>query len=393
MSKIRLSHSQREMYSLCARKYYYKYIKKMRPRAKGSALPFGSAFDDATDVLFKGETLQDAKDAFTDRWMPIEDNLDIKFSKSDFVEKILTEMDWKKLKSVVHLLNNSKPKQEYENGGTIEQLVKDFIKFWKSDFIRDLTPEEERFLHYAHVLCMLRKGHIMLDSFNNDIMPHVTKYHGSQVKISIKHPDGHEVMGYIDLLCEMAGYKLPSGRVLKENELVVVDVKSAGPTAWKKHDDMLKAPQLDTYLVSDQVQDLAIELNGEETNLMAYFVTSKTIRTNTEYHCKKCKNLKEGRHKTCNAVENGVRCEGEWEKSENHYVESKIVTTERNLDEARLVYSDFNCTLTGIQNNVFPRNRNSCNAFGGVCEYINICGKCFEDPEKEIEKWKEQYGE
>ena len=59
MKKIRLSNSQRSLYTLCGKKYFYKYIKKLRPRAKGSALFFGSAFDEASDVFFGGGNLED----------------------------------------------------------------------------------------------------------------------------------------------------------------------------------------------------------------------------------------------------------------------------------------------------------------------------------------------
>ena len=393
MKKLRLSHSQRELYSLCGRKYYYRYIKKMRPKAKGSALPFGIAFDEATEVLFKGGTLQESKDKFADMWLTTEDNLDVKFAKTDFVAGILDSTDVSKLELAADNLNHSKPKQEYSQHKNVKQLIKDLIKFRDNDYIRDLTDEEKYFLHYTNVLCMLKKGLMMLESFNSDILPHISKLHGTQVKISIKHPDGHEVMGYIDVLCEMEGYKLANGRVLKKGEVVVLDVKSAGTYSWKKHDNLDTAPQLDTYLVSEQVQDLAKELTGEETNLVGYAVTSKVPLKNSLQICKKCGNVKTGRHKTCDAEIDGERCNGEWDEQSTYSCQSKLVIGERNLEEAMLMFQDFEDTLVGIQAGSFPRDRNSCNAFNSVCDYYHVCNKVHKCKETAIDKWKKEYGE
>ena len=390
---LRLSHSQRELYALCPRKYYYRYVQKMRPKEKGSALFFGIAFDEATEVLSGGGTYAEAVDKFNELWLRQETNFNVKFAKSDFTSKILEKQDWNKLEAATASLNHSKPKAEYEENGDVKRLVSELVKFRDNNYIRDLTDEEEKFLHLANFYCMLRKGHLMIESFQKDILPHVTKIHGSQVPINLKHPDGHSVTGYIDLLCEMEGYELPNGRKLKAGELVVADVKSAGNFAWKKHDDIEKAPQLDTYLIAPEVQEKAKELSGVETNLVAYFVTSKIPQTESTSICKKCGAEKEGRHKTCNAEIDGERCHGEWKTESRFYCSSKIVVAERNLDEARMMLYDFDDTLAGIQAGVFPRNRNSCDAFGGVCDYINVCGKCFKEPEKAIEEWKEKHGE
>jgi len=397
MTKLRLSHSQRELYSLCARKYYYRYKKKLRPREKGSALFFGSAFDDATEQLFKGNSLQDAKEKFTSEWMAHEDNMNVKFSKTDYVDKILWQQDLDALEAFTGSLNNSKPKQEFGVDKNVKKLVKELIKLRDNSYVRDATPEELRFIHQALFLSMHRKGHLMLESFNEHIMPLVTKVISSQEKINLKHPDGHTVIGYIDLLCEMEGYVINRGkkneRKFKAGEIVVADVKSAGPMAWKKHDNLYKAPQLDTYLISDEVQEKAVASTGKETNLVAYFVTGKTILTDSLQNCKKCGKLKESRHKTCPEETEDGRCDGEWEGSETFYVESKVVVGERNMDEAMMMFNDFDDTLKAIQAEIYPRNRNSCDAFGSVCDYMDICGKCFGNPEAALDKWRSEKGE
>jgi hypothetical protein len=389
MSKLKLSNSQRDLYLACPKKYYYRYIKKMRPKAKGSALFFGGAFDHATEVLLENRNLQEARTAFTERWMAQESNTNCKFGKNDYVEKIMLDEDVARLQACVDNLNKSKPKDDYEQHGNVLKLVMDIKKMGENGYTRDLTREEELFLHFANVLSMNRKGLLMLESFAEHIMPHITQVVGTQVKIDISHPQGHSITGFIDLLCKMEGFKLPNGRVLTADDLVVADVKSAGAAYWAKLDDLTSSDQLDTYLVSDAVQSI------KPTNLIAYFATSKQISTHEESICKSCGNLKRSSHKTCNADIDGKRCNGEWDLRQKFYCESKIVIGERNVQEAELILNDLDDVLHGVLNEVFPRNRNSCEAYGSFCDYGSICGRC---PSKEIEdvkieEWKERFGE
>lgn len=389
MSKLKLSNSQRDLYLQCPKKYYFRYIRKMRPRAKGSALFFGGAFDHAVECLLEHRDLAKAKQAFTERWMAQESNTNCKFGKNDYVEKIMLDEDVARLQSCVDNLNKSKPKDDYFEHGDVLRLVKDLKKMGENGYTRDLTREEELFLHFANVLSMNRKAHLMLESFAEHILPHITQVVGTQVEISVPHPEGHSITGYIDLLCKMEGFKLPNGRILTADDLVVADVKSAGAAYWAKLDDLTNSDQLDLYLSSPQVQQI------KPTNLIAYFATSKQISTHEESICKSCGNLKRSSHKTCNADIDGKRCGGEWDLQQEFYCESKIVIGERNLQEAELVLNDLDDVLHGVLNGVFPRNRNSCEAYGGFCDYIAVCGRC---PSREVEdlkvkEWIEKKGE
>ncbi len=389
MTKLKLSNSQRDLYLQCGRKYYYRYIKKMRPRAKGSALFFGGAFDHATEVLLADRDLVQAKLAFTERWMAQESNLNCKFAKNDYVDKILKEEDTLRLKLCVDNLNHSKAKGDYSEHKDVLKLVQDIKKMGESSFMRELTNEEQQFLHFANLLCMNRKGHLMLESFYKNILPHLTQIVGTQVGIDMENPDGHKIIGFIDLIAKMTGYKLPSGRELTDNDILVLDVKSAGAAYWAKLDDLTMSDQLDSYLISPQVQNIA------PTNLIGYLAVSKQISTLEESFCKSCGNKKASSHKTCNADINGKRCGGEWDMKQEFYCDAKIVVGERNLDQAAAMIQDYDDILVGIQSQVFPRNRNSCTAYGAVCDFINICGKC---PSKEVEEikikqWIDEHGE
>lgn len=377
----------------------------MRERAKGSALPFGVAFDQASDVLFKDRNLQAAIQRFSEIWMSNEGNLDVKFSATDLDVRIYQPSDIAKLEAVAGNLNVSEAKKRYDRGYVTEDkdgnlvhptelpiilLIKDIKKMKDQSFMRDLTLEEEQFLHYANILCMNRKGHLMLESFYSNILPHITEVISTQFKIDVENGSGDTITGYIDLVCRMAGYKLPSGRILTDQDVVVADVKTAGVTFWAKLDDLSASDQLETYVCSPQIQSVY------PTNLISYMAVAKSISKDETYTCGKCGNVKASTHKKCNADIEGKRCNGEWIGNVRYFSEAKIVIGERNLQEAAKVYSDYDGVVTAIKNEIYYRNRDACNAYGSICPYKSVCDKAcssYEQEEQMIQDWIRQFGE
>lgn len=387
---MRVSNTQRSLYLQCPKRYQYRYKRKMREREKGSALFFGTAFDQASDLLFHERDLGKAKEKFTEMWMAHEDNTNCKFSKSDLDTRIYSVSDISKLRASAANLKASKAKQEFDQDGDVVKLIKEIKKLRDNGYVRDLTDEEEKFLHYAHILSLLRKGGLMLEAFHRDILPHITEVISTQMKVDIKNSEGDSIIGYIDLLCKMEGYQLPNGRILTKDDLVVADVKTAGPTFWAKLDNLSNSDQLDTYLASPQIQELG------ETSIICYMAAAKTISKNERSFCKSCGFEKSSRHTTCNNENSeGQRCGGEWDEQVEYYSDSKIVIGERDLGEASKVYEDYDGVVRAIKNDIFYRNRESCNAYGQVCPYYSICHKSLspEKEEKEIERWKREKGE
>lgn len=387
---MKISNTQRSLYLQCGRKYFYRYKKKMRPRAKGSALFFGSAFDQASDILLHQRDLQSAKDRFAELWMAHEQNLSCKFSKTDLDVRLYEQSDLAKLEAAAGNLNHSKAKGEFDNHGDVVILIKDIKKLKEQSFTRDLTDEEERFLHYATILSMLRKGYLMLESFYINILPKISRVISTQTKVDIQDGVGNEITGYIDLLCEMENFELPNGRILAAGDLVVADVKTASVTYWEKLDKIEESDQLDGYLCSPQVQSI------QATNLVSYMAISKQVSKNEKSFCKSCGHEKVSSHKKCNAEIDGKRCNGEWKEDVTYFCESKIVIAERNLQEASQIYVDYDHIVRAIQAEIFPRNRENCDAYGQICEYKDICGKCFssaDQEELELERWRREKGE
>jgi hypothetical protein len=367
---MRVSNSQRSLFLQCGKKYKYRYIHKLRPKEKGNALFFGSAFDAASDILINEKDLPKAKERFSELWMAHEQNLYCKFSKTDLELRLYEPPDIAK-------------------HGNVIDLIKDIKKMKDQSFTRDLTLEEERFLHYATVLSMLRKGYLMLESFQRNISPHITGVIGTQVQINAENGLGDSIIGYIDLLCNMSGYKLPNGRILTADDLVVADVKTAGVTYWAKLDDLNNSDQLDSYLIAPAVQSI------QATNLIAYFAVAKQVSKDEQSFCKSCANEKKSSHKTCNAEIDGKRCNGEWKEQVTYFCEAKMVVGERNVQDASQMYDDYNQVVAGVKAGIFIRNREACNAYGGVCEYAAICSKYLtpEQEDIELQEWKDKFGE
>lgn len=377
----------------------------MREKAKGSALPFGVAFDQSSDVLFKERNLQAAIQRFSEIWMSNEGNLDVKFSSTDLDVRIYQSSDIAKLEAAAGNLNVSESKKRYDRGYITEDkdgnpeppsdypvvlLIKDIKKMKDQSFMRDLTLEEEQFLHYANILCMNRKGHLMLESFHSNILPHITEVISTQFKIDVENGSGDTITGYIDLVCRMSGYKLPSGRLLTDEDVVVADVKTAGVTFWSKLDDLSSSDQLETYVCSPQIQSVY------PTNLISYMAVAKSISKEETYTCGKCGNVKASTHKKCNAEIDGKRCNGDWIGSVRYFSEAKIVIGERNLQEAAKVYSDYDGVVTAIKHEIYYRNRDACNSYGQICPYKSVCDKAcssYEQEEQMIQDWIRKHGE
>lgn len=362
----------------------------MREKAKGSALPVGIAFDNASDVLFLQRDLGLALEKFDNIWMGNENNLEVKFSKTDLDTRLYLASDISQLEAAAGNLNDSNAKKDFDKDGDVVKLVKEIKKFKENSYVRDLTELEERFLHYAHVLCMRRKGHLMLKSFHDNILPHITEVISTQMQVDISNSHGDTIIGYIDLVCKMAGYQLPNGRVLTDQDIVVADVKTAGAVYWSKLDNLKDSDQLQTYVCSPQIQEL------QATNLICYMAVSKVISKDEQQHCATCGHEKSSRHSTCNNEVDGVRCNGDWKGTVDYYSDSKIVIGECDLREASMVYEDYDQTVRAIKADIYIRNRESCNAYGAVCPYKHLCDRCYNSPEDEdraIHDWKIKYGE
>lgn len=225
---IKLSHSAKELYNRCPKAYYIHYMLHLRRKVMGSALPFGSAMDAGLEVLLKEKNPVQAKVEFINKWNNFEINKKMVVGKDATLRYFKADMD--------------------------EKL-----------FTKDETPTNHESL--------MRKGLMFLDAYNEQIIPKIKKVIGTQIPITIKNPDGDEIVGFIDLKCEWE-----DGRVL------ILDNKTASANSYREHypDNILetdKAAQVVTYGLGDKEHDAIgyIVINKEIRKIKEPKVQIKTI--------------------------------------------------------------------------------------------------------------------
>ena len=64
MSIVRLSHTQKELFLLSPRAWFYKYKLNLKEKVMGSPLFFGSIVETGVEVILQGGTLTQAHEAF-----------------------------------------------------------------------------------------------------------------------------------------------------------------------------------------------------------------------------------------------------------------------------------------------------------------------------------------
>lgn len=161
----KLSHSARETLETCGYKYQLHYERRLRSTNTSSALLFGSAFDEALNVLLLDRDLEKAKEVFLDKWIVHEHNYNIVYYKMDHDLSLLD-----------------------------------------SDLLWDLTgvPDAVKRRHYECFFTLEAKGLKMLEAYYNEILPKIKNVIAIQKTFEIPFKDYNGVVkGIIDLIAEI----------------------------------------------------------------------------------------------------------------------------------------------------------------------------------------------
>ena len=265
---MRLSYSGREKYEQCGYKYYLHYVMKYRSSLQSSALCFGNALDIALNSLL--ENTGDCHSVF--------------------------DSEWSKYKS----MNNS-------------------IEYYKSDLDVSLLTEEERSLplQEQNFISLSRKGHKLLDAYQQSIMPRIKKVISIQEEVTLTGYDdeGHEtedsIYGKLDLIAVIEDDNNNIHHALLDNKTT--------SEPYPKNAVQSK----------DQ---LALYASGfPEIESFGYLTLNK-------------KNFK-----------------------------TQIIIDKISEERRSQVLEKFINTLHKIKDNVFDKNKKSCYAFGRRCEYWTHC--------------------
>lgn len=178
---IKLSHTAKDKYLRCPLSYHMHYNLGFREATVGSPLVFGSAIDEGLNTLLLTKDLNKAKEAF--------------------------ETTWTKQKV---------------NGKEVDLRTSNLIKYSKADNDESLLPEKFDTKIIPQWEIMRQKGLMLLEAYNNEIIPKVKKVHEVQKYFSLPNKSGDEIIGFLDLLCEW-----------EDGRLLIMDNK----TSSKKYAD------------------------------------------------------------------------------------------------------------------------------------------------------------
>lgn len=137
---MRLSHSSKNTFLECPRKYFNHYFRKLRTVNEGSALVFGDAIDQGLNHLLEHKNLEEAIKVFEAAWNVRRDEQNIKYSKADLQEELIVDLTPRNEKDKSWLSLNEKGKillKEYN-----EQVIPLFSEVIKIQ-IEDVLPNEQ----------------------------------------------------------------------------------------------------------------------------------------------------------------------------------------------------------------------------------------------------------
>lgn len=356
----RLSHSAVNTYTTCGKKYYYHYIKKLRPKVIHGALLFGSALDRAVNELLEKKDLEEAIKLFDKsyRYQPINnvptyipDSPNVVYSTRDFDWELLEEED-------IEEYNKTRKKAELPDIKTLESIKTDF------DYITDLkakhglnklSDHEKLLLAKANWLAMRRKGHIMLTSYHKKVLPKIKTLLSVQKTINLENQEGDKVTGFLDFAVEWDDGR----RYILDNKTSYMEYEP---------DSAMKSQQLILYYHAEKEE---LKLDG-----VGFIVLYKQINKNRVKKCSVCKFDGSGsRHKTCSNEVDGVRCNGAWIEKIKPEARIDFILNDVPESAENLVLQTFDEANQGIKKQAFGPNLGACMAYGSPCAYYNLCWK------------------
>jgi hypothetical protein len=351
--KQRLSHSQVNKYNECGKAYELHYKKKWRSKEQSAALLFGTAIDKACEHYLKERNESVAFDIFNEVWTTQEINgkptklhncTEIVYSNNDLDLELLDESDHDVIIKTYSIRDVYKSIDDITKG-------KELIGFKK------LSDNDKQIFNFVNWLCMRKKGRLMLSQAFKWIDENIVELLGTQVKVDLENEESDSILGFADLVARVKGYDKP----------VVLDFKTSS-RAYEEN-SVKTSPQLALYVFS-------LKEKYENTNTGGFVVFHKNIRKNKEKTCSVCgHDGTGGRHKKCDNIVNGVRCNGEWNEKINPSVVIQVVIDEIDEIFQTRVVENYNEVNKGIKAQIFPRNWKSCVQYNGMitCPFYNHC--------------------
>lgn len=366
----RLSHSAAEKYKTCPAQYKLHYIDKIRSEKIGSPLIFGGAMDEALNVLLstkmdnppenatddldrlkQGFEYHFAHQMINDEFLDIRTTHYIEYYKSDFDPDILTDVELKSLRDFIKNAGYVLDPNETDPTVPNEPDPIDLYNTIRGIIDREVQPNSTdlSYHNYACWLSLKRKGHLMLETYIDEIMPKIKRVVSIQKEVNLPNEDGDELIGYVDFEAELEGY----------DGVITVDNKTSSRN-YKTAD------------INDKGQ-LLIYDEFTENGLGGYVVLIKKVAYHKEKTCVECGEMTTRSVKSCAAIIDGKRCGGELTLKKIPYIKHQILVDEIDEDKKELHFEELCGILESIEAEEFSQNRDACIQFGKPCPYYDYC--------------------
>lgn len=327
-TKFGLTQSKMSKFLRCPFSYDCHYNKKIRPIKDGSALMFGIAIDDMLNGLLLGESKERCHEIFKETITRYELG-SVVISSKDFDDDIIND----RRRDVAQKFLKKKFK--------IDKPMKIMFKeiYDKQKDKKKLTKQEEKIIDYIARVSLFSKSEIILDAYEEQVMPRIKKVHAVQKSSK---------QGILDLKADID----------KIGNTHIVDNK----TSVSEYDE--KATDNSVQLILYAVE--------EKCNKVMFIVIPKVMKKKKV--CKVCNKECNTQHKTCNETVNGKRCHGEF--TYTPYIDIQFVpgkVTKKMRERAKEIQDGIEKLIESEQ---FVCNFANCNnQFGRPCDYKELYWK------------------
>jgi hypothetical protein len=321
---MRLSFSAVQKFIKCPKMYNLHYNLRIREKMMGSALLFGTAIDDALNVMLKDREapLENVLVAFGTKWAaqevsgklePLATSHAVTYYNGDFDVDVLSDED-------VFIIFENLKKFGYEfDHQNLDQLHKELCAAKRE---KRFGTDEKTIFNYLSWYSLLRKGEMILTAYREQILPRIKRVIDVQKYFSISNEVQDELIGFIDMICEWE-----DGRIIRFDH----------KTSAKKYKDngigdnaVIESEQLATYT-------LATEEQWKEKTA-GFIVFEKSIR------------------------------------KRDPRVRIQVIIDEIPLTLEDKVLEQYDSACERIKNQEFPANLSSCEDEKGFrCPYYNFC--------------------
>jgi hypothetical protein len=309
LSKIRLSYSAVSQYLECPRKYKLHRIDRLRPTTTKSSFLFGSALGVAAERLLEGKGVGIAKNYFHHRMCWVNIN------GEEYEAWGCTLIKYSNADLQLELLSESykeeitKMAEEKFEGFIFD----DFMEYAKKNKWK-LDEDEKKIFNNACWTSLVKKGDMFIEHMQKWIDDNIVEVHGIEIEVLIENDLGDEFIMYADF---EATFKDGVRRV----------------TDWKTSSNI---KQYYPEGCADESPQLTIYSHMLNNINVAFYAIDKPIR-----------------------------------KREPR-IRDTFVCGEITEEQEDIVFGNIDKALTGIKNEEFEPNFDSCMNYGG-CDYREFC--------------------